>query len=55
MEGIGGHLCGGFWRVAEGRLGGMANEGVNGYAQLWFGVGVGIELHEGIHAKRIYS
>ena len=30
-----------FWRFAEGRLGGVASGGVNDYAQLWVGVGVG--------------
>jgi hypothetical protein len=40
-----------FGGLPEGRLGGVASGGVNDYAQLWLGVGVGLGVHWGLHAK----
>ncbi len=54
VEGVGGHLRGGdccFWRVAERRLGWVASGGVNDYAQLWLGVGVGLGGLWGLRVK----
>jgi hypothetical protein len=46
VEGVGGHLCGGGWLfLAVCRRGVWAAwpvGGVNDYAQLWLGVGVGL-------------
>jgi hypothetical protein len=56
VEGVGGHLCGAdccFWRFAEERLGGVASGGVNDYAQLWLGVGVGLGRASGFTRKDV--
>jgi hypothetical protein len=41
-----------FGGLPEGRLGGVASGGVNDYAQLWLGVGVGLRGRMGVYAQR---
>ena len=42
-----------FGGLPEGRLGGVASGGVNDYAQLWLGVGVGLGRASGFTRKDV--
>jgi hypothetical protein len=56
VEGVGSHLCGGlivvFGGLPRGVWGGAASGGVNDYAQLWLGFGVGFSGCIGVYTQR---